>query len=211
MNIMIIKKSEQLRYNIGFNAFFPFKPQIQAPLSLINTFFIYAYRYIRNDDNLIFMQKIEKILLYGMNFENNSVDIDTLNNLVYISDVYYDKNKPTTDEIEKLLDEENKIELCKIGFLEHVILTKENFLHIILSWDKAINQQSPFALLYEDNKGWYDVLPFDSQEAMEKFVTDHTGDSQEDTQKQAGNSKVTKIITIIIVFLLLLIRIMKLG
>ena len=171
---MIIKQSEQLRYNSGFNAYFPFKPGFQTSTSLINIFFLDGFGYLKRGGELIFMQKIERMLQHGIGFENIDVSIDHINNLVYISEIYYDKNKPTTDEIENLLDEENKIELCKIGFLEHVILTKENFIHIILSWDKATNQRSPFALLYQDDKNWYDVLPFDKQEAMEIFVADHT-------------------------------------
>ena len=178
---MIIKQSKQLEYDEAFKSFFPFKPSLQTPISLINIFFLDGFGHLKRGGQLIFMQKIENLLMHGMGFENVRVTIDTLNSLVYISEVYYDKNKPTTDEIEKLLDEQNEIELCKMGFLEHVILTKENFLHIILSWDKASNQRSPFALLYQDENGWFDILPFNSSEAMEKFVADHT--QQEATQK----------------------------
>ena len=85
-----------------------------------------------------------------------------------------DKNKPTTEEIENLLDEENFIELCEIGFLDYVVMTKDNFYHLLLVWDKVLDQAPPFALLYEDDKNWFDVLPFDSKEAMETFVADHT-------------------------------------
>jgi hypothetical protein len=48
-------------------------------------------------------------------------------------------------------------------------------MHILLSWDKIWKDRSiQFILLYQDNKNWYDVLPFESQEAMEIFVADHT-------------------------------------
>ena len=30
------------------------------------------------------------------------------------------------------------------------------------------------ALLYQNELDWYDVLPFDSEQAMKQFVTDHT-------------------------------------
>lgn len=171
---MIIKQSKQLEYLVGFNAFFTLKPEFQTSISFINMFFLDAFAYLKRGGDLIFMQKIEKILKYGMGFENVRVTIDNFNNLVYISEVYYDREKQTTDEIEKMLDEQDEIELCKIEFLNHVVLTKENFIHIILSWDKALNQLSPLALLYQDDKNWYDLLPFDSKEAMEKFIVDHT-------------------------------------
>ena len=128
---------------------------------------------IRNINN--FIKAINTYSKDGMGFEFINVDIDNINNLVYLSESWHDyKNKTTTQKIDQLLEEENFIELCKIGFLDHITMTKDNFIHILFTWDKLLDQQSPFALLYQDDKDWFDVKPFDTQEAMEQFVADHT-------------------------------------
>lgn len=172
--MMTIKDSTQLRYSVGFHVFFTIKPDIQTSICLVNIFFRENLRYLKDEDELNFKQNIEKLLKHGMGFENVYVSVDSVHDLVYLSEYYYDSDRSTTDEIEALLEEQNFIELCKIGFLDHVVLTQDNLIHLILVWDKALKQQSPFLLLYLDDKNWYDVLPFETQEAMEKFIADHT-------------------------------------
>jgi hypothetical protein len=54
------------------------------------------------------------------------------------------------------------------------MMTKDNIIHLLTIWEKIITQKSNFVLLYLDDKDWYDVLPFDTEEAMEKFLADHT-------------------------------------
>lgn len=60
--------------------------------------------------------------------------------------------------------------------IDYIILSQENFNKIIINWDKCWESKdvNPFILLYQDDKDWFDILPFESQEAMEKFVADHT-------------------------------------
>jgi len=171
---MIVKQSKQLEFDSDFNAFFPLKPGLQTSFSFIITFFFEGFSYFKEDFYLNNKLQINLLGEGSIGYENVNVSIDNVNNLIYISEVYYDEDKPTTLEIEQFLDTENFIELCKIGFLNHASMTKENFIHILLSWDKAWSKSAPFALLYQDDKNWFDVLPFDSKEAMEKFVADHT-------------------------------------
>lgn len=45
-------------------------------------------------------------------------------------------------------------------------------------WNKIIEQAPPFALLYKDEKDWYDALPFESTELMEEFIAQHTKNSE---------------------------------
>ena len=136
------------------------------------TIFLLSYfGYVKRDGILHFLEKNK----LGIMFEEINIDIDNQDNLVYINESYCSSiDKPTTPEIEALLEKEDFIQLCKIGFLDHIVMTKENFRHLLLAWDKIVDQLPPFALLYLDDQNWYDVLPFDSQEAMENFVADHT-------------------------------------
>jgi len=66
------------------------------------------------------------------------------------------------------------IQLCHEKSLDYNIMTKDNFIYLLTQWNKIVDQLLPFALLYIDENNWYDVLPFDTQEAMEQFVADHT-------------------------------------
>jgi len=61
-----------------------------------------------------------------------------------------------------------------MGFLKYTMMIKDNFYYLILTWNKILDQLPPFVLLYQDDQDWYEILSFDSKEAMEKFVTDHT-------------------------------------
>ena len=146
---------------------------IKKPMDNIFYIRIFLIHCLRNTSN--FINAIQTYSKDGMSFELLEVNMDNKNNLVYLSECWYDyKDKPTTPEIDKLLEEDNFIELCKMGFLDYIALTKENFIHLLLTWDKILEQLPPFALLYLDDKNWYDVLPFESQQAMEAFVVTHT-------------------------------------
>jgi len=137
----------------------------------ITTFFRTAFIYVKRDGILNFIKKNKE----GMEFEEINLDINDTSNIIFLSESWHDyKDKTTTPEIEELLEEGNFIKLCEIGFLDHITMTKDNFINILFSWDKIIDQQPPFALLCQDDKDWFDVKPFDTQEAMEQFVADHT-------------------------------------
>ena len=137
----------------------------------LTMFLLWLFGYVKIDGVLNFFEKNK----LGMMFEEINIDIDNEHDLVYLSENYCGcRNRPTTPKIESLLEEENFIKLCNMGFLNHTVMTKKNFMHLLVAWDKILCDLPPFALLYLDDKNWYDVLPFDSQEAMEKFVADHT-------------------------------------
>ncbi len=117
------------------------------------------------------LQILENVLMI---FEDLIVSVDNKEKIVYISEGYYMYDgKPTTPEIEKLLDEEDFIELCKIGFLEYNIMSKDNFISLLLSWDKITDDLSPFAMLYQDDQDLFHVVPFQTQQAMEQFLAEH--------------------------------------
>ncbi len=110
----------------------------------------------------------------GMMFEEIDLSVDNQENLVYLSESWsdYDRKVKTT-EIEQLIEDQNYIALCKMGFLEHAVMSKDNFIHILFAWEKLLQELPPFALLYQDEQGWFDVKPFATQQAMEQFVVDH--------------------------------------
>ena len=129
---------------------------------------VYSFGYIKKHNKKTFFKN-------GISFDFVDINIDHKRKLTYLSESWHNyKDKPTTPEIEKLLEEGNFIKLCEAGFLDHITMKKDNFIHILFAWDKILDQQSPFALLYQDDKDWFDVKPFDTQEAMEQFVADHT-------------------------------------
>jgi len=141
----------------------------------IRMFLVYSFGSIRRRGIVKFIEQLETIHKNGISFEDVDINIDNENNLVYFSESYhtYDR-KPMTSEIENLLEIGNFIELCKIGFLNYITMTKENFIHILLTWNQILDQLPPFALLYQNEQNWYDVQSFETEEAMKQFVADHT-------------------------------------
>jgi len=85
---MIIKQSEQLKF-IAFD-FSPLNFEWIGSIYFINIFFREAFAYLKRGGALSFIKKIEKLLKNGMSFENVSISVDAMNNLVYISEIYYD-------------------------------------------------------------------------------------------------------------------------
>ncbi len=140
----------------------------------ITTFLRDAFNYIQLK-KLSTLQKLEVWFEDGMEFDNIDISIDHENNLVYLSEGWYDyKDKSTTPEIEELFEQGNLIKLCKMNFLKYITMTKNNFFNLILNWAQLVDKKAPYILIYLDDKDWYDSLPFDTQEAMEQFVADHT-------------------------------------
>jgi len=177
---MYLKNSKQMK--LRSNDFYPLFVNDKKALSFIYLFFHYSFGSIRTVGVLCFIENMKTKYKNGISYEEVDVNIDNQNDLVYLSESYHTYDaKPMTQEIDDLFEAEKFIELCKIGFLDYDVMTKENFIHILLLWDKILDQVPSFALLYEDNKNWFDVLPFDSKGAMEKFVADHT--QSEDIQK----------------------------
>ena len=137
----------------------------------LTIFLLWLFGYIKRDGILKFIEKNK----FGMLFEEVNLDFDNENSLVYVSESYHSHDpKHATEEIKALLEEENFIKLCQMGFLDYNVMTKENFIHLLFAWDAILDKLPSFALLYFDDNNWYDVLPFDSQEEMEQFIADHT-------------------------------------
>ena len=54
--------------------------------------------------------------------------------------------------------------LCQKQLVKHTLIGQENFIHVILAWTKYWQQSIPFVLLYLNDKDWYDILPFETEE-----------------------------------------------
>ena len=171
---MYIKQNKKLQFrSIDF---YPLNPRRENSISFIYLFFHDAYVYIQRQGVTEYINKLNSIHKGMLEYEMVDVGIDNINNLIYLCEGWYDyHNKPTTPEIDALLESENIVELCHIKFLEYAVMTKENFIHLILSWDKIWNQKLiVFILLYQNEHDWYDILPFETEEAMDQFIADHT-------------------------------------
>ena len=123
-----------------------------------------------------FINELSNFNKDGIEFELVDLNLDQKTNFIYISETYSDYSKKTirNPALDRLINMAPPIELCKKNLIQYSIMTKENFIHILLAWDNILHQLPPFALLYQDDENWYNVLPFDTQKAVEQFVADHT-------------------------------------
>ena len=169
MNIKQYKK-----FKFQFNDYSLLDIKRKYPISYIAIFFYDAFRHIYKFGTREFIDKLEKHQEDGMSSEMISLDIDNKYNLAYISELIDNSTQKITPEIRQLIESDSIIELCHRNFIGHAVMTIKNLVHLLLMWDRLVNNKNQFLLLYLDDQDWYDVLPFDTQEAMEKFVADHT-------------------------------------
>ncbi len=170
---MNIEQSKQLRFDL--NGLHQLNSKLEFPIYFLYSFCFNAYGYALKQGIIKYIKMLDFIGNDACQYEEINICFDHEKKLIYIFESWYDyKNKSTTPEIENLLEAENFVQLCRMNFLKYAALTKENFIHLLLTWEKIIHQKAPFILIYLDDKDWYDSLPFETQEAMEKFVADHT-------------------------------------
>ena len=130
---------------------------------------------MKNSEISEFLKNLKDSFENGL-FQYFAITINNENDMVYISNLYhYDYSKLENKSVQMI------IKLCHENSLEYNIMTKDNFVHLLFTWEKIWENKSPFALLYLDDKNWYDVLPFDTQQSMEKFIAAHI--QQENNEK----------------------------
>lgn len=173
---MYIKKYDLYKFGYDYSFFVSLRIEEDDYLYPISSLLdeIYPYDVAVGYEKMI--QNSQAFMRIGI-FEDVEITLDAENNLIYLSDAYDDDYRIRT----KNLTQAMIIEFCKNGSLHHRIMTKLNFIHLVSAWAKLLENEPSFALFYLDDKDWYDVLSFDLQEAMEKFVADHT--QSEATQK----------------------------
>ncbi len=165
---MYVKKYNvyKLKYNNSY--FIDFRIENDDYLYPISSLLHEIYPYNKALWYQNFIQQEETLSKVGI-FEDVEVGFDLKNNLIYLSDAYDDDYRSRT----KNLTQDTVIEFCKNKTLEYITIPKDNFIHLVSSWMKLLEHEPNFAVLYLDDKDWYDVLPFETQETMEQFVADH--------------------------------------
>jgi len=104
-----------------------------------------------------------------------TVSVDNDANLVYLHEDSLDFiEKIKSKELIKFYEELSDLDLCRNNIVGYVVMTKDNFIYLLTTWDQLWDQKPPFVLLYQDDKNWYELLPCQSEEEMDKFITDHS-------------------------------------
>ena len=158
----------QFRYNKSSNFIdIRFEDHPNNPYCITNLFHklyprewvdLYAY-YITLPD---FLRRVGK-------FPGVEVTLDPETNLVYISDAYEDDYRIRMRDVTQA----DVLEFCKNNELDFQVMTYENFLALISAWDKLLTNEPKFALLYQNENDWYDLLPFDDEQDMKQFTLEH--------------------------------------
>ena len=97
-----------------------------------------------------------------------TIVLEQKKNLVYICDLFYETYLRMEDQ-----SAEHILELCLQGEYEYNVITLENFKYLLDQWIAILEYKPNFALLYQDENDWYDVLPFQTESQMKQFVQDH--------------------------------------
>ncbi|MBV8660763.1 MAG: hypothetical protein JO129_01285 [Candidatus Dependentiae bacterium] len=169
---MNIKQYKQFKFQ--FNDYSLLDIKLQYPISYIAKFFDDAFRHIYLFGTIEFIKKLKNFEQSGMSSEMISLDIDNENNLVYISEPYENSIQKITPEIDELIEAQATIELCHKDFIGYTTMTQENLFHLLLLWKEFVDKRASYILIYLDDKDWFDLMPFQTQEEMEQFIADHT-------------------------------------
>lgn len=143
-------------------------------ISYVALLFFDAFPHIRLFGTQEYVEKFRNKIRSGMSSEMIECTIDYEHELVYIHEPLDSFGREKTSKTKRLIELDASIELCHRGFIGYTCITQENFYHLLLTWQKLIDKRSLYILIYLDDENWYDVLPFETQEAMEKFIVDHT-------------------------------------
>ena len=97
-----------------------------------------------------------------------TIVLELKKNLVYICDLFWETYLKMEDQ-----SAEHILELCMQGEYEYNVITLENFKYLLDQWIGILEYKPNFALLYQDENDWYDILPFQTENQMKQFVQDH--------------------------------------
>lgn len=173
MKIQQYKKFELdlYRYGLVENSYY------QNPISYVEYFLHYFSGYVRREGGPIqFLDTLKNYQgEYGMTFETVDLNFDKEHNIVYLGEIFDAYELDITEqEFNEKYNNMTPLQLCQNKISKNAILSKDNFISLLTKWSDFYDAKKSFVLLYLDDKNWYDSLPFDSQEAMEKFIAEHT-------------------------------------
>jgi hypothetical protein len=118
---------------------------------------VYYFNHMKN------IQTLSKILtpLYSQIV----VDYDT--KTIYIINVDVDDLNERTHN----LNEAALIQRCLQNEAYYNTMSYYNFCYLVSAWIEILKIKPEFAMLYQDEKGWIDLMPFRTKRAMKEFVT----------------------------------------
>lgn len=173
---MNIKQHQTFKFENDRNGYTYFGHSFfQIPISHLRFFLQNCYAYVyRYDGPNQFITNLGK---YGMQFNDLDITIDTKNNLIYISQLFFAPNYldiMNEEEFYIKTESMNSVEVYQQNLLTSAIITKDNFLYLLVQWGQFLDMKYPFILFYLNDKNEYDLLPFDTQETMDQFIIAHT-------------------------------------
>ncbi|MGZ6251418.1 MAG: hypothetical protein ACXWL2_05285 [Candidatus Chromulinivorax sp.] len=153
-------------YSFKFSSIY-FGPDENIPWNVTNFFKeLNSCKDILDYKNNIQNENEDKFL--QTNFLLCTVILNKAQNLVFFCNWgYYDYSRMKDQSPEAIL------KMCLEDDIEYDVMTKDNFIFLIDSWIQVLEINSNFALLYQDENDWYDVIPFFTKQQMENFVSDH--------------------------------------
>ena len=172
---MYIKQYKQFNFEIISKKFYPISPIFQHDISFLSSFLVSNFRYILDEYQSlnIFISKLDHV--NGMGWNDDEIVIDQQNNLVYIGIVPdFCCDEEYDDIYEEKIKGKSLLQLYQENILEHLVISKAQFIYILTTWKKYLEEKKPFLLLYQDENDWFDILPFQSKEEMDQFIKKHT-------------------------------------
>jgi hypothetical protein len=161
---------EFIKIELDENRYYPIYPKNIQNINYIAIFFYDGFGHIYRSGVEDFIKKNP----LGMIFQMSELSINNANNLVYISESYDNSTKKITPEIAQLIEAEDTIELCHRNFIGYAVMEKDNLIDLFIKWKNFIDKKAPFILIYQDDQNHYNTQDFESQQAIEQFIADHT-------------------------------------
>ena len=169
---MKIKQNDMLELNQ--NHYYSLYHVFQHDISFISSFLNNAFDYIDKDE---IIKLINSLSATGCHFNHIGISKDNEKNLIYINEeMIVSSDLPFTQEEETLNNlflNHTRLELCQKNLIECSFLSQDNCMSLVVKYDALYTQKVPYILLYQDDNNWYDFLPFETEEAMNQFATDH--------------------------------------
>jgi len=168
---MYIKQYKEYDFEIAVSKFYPLNPSYEYNISFLSYFLVSDFGYIKKDLEV----NIEKLnVVDSMGWNDDQIVIDQKNNLVYLGVVPdFCCDEEYDDVYEEKFADKSLLQMYKENLLNHLIIPKNNFFHILRTWGKYLDEKPPFLLLYQDEQNWFDLMAFQSKEVMELFVKNH--------------------------------------
>lgn len=169
--MLSIKYFKKLKYNESFGNYSSLNYEFEKNISFLSYFLISNFGYIKKN---LEAHILKLNIVESMNWNDDTIIIDQQSNQVYLGivpdfccdEIYDDMDKDKMMEMSLL-------ELYQANLLEHMIISKKNFIHILYQWNECLEKKFPFLLLYKNSHDIFNIKSFETQEEMNTFVLKH--------------------------------------